>query len=1075
MDSHGRGRGRSRGNRGNYENQGSHGNYGNYGRRGNSGYRGNSENRGGSGSRGGYNSRDRSESRGDYGNRGGFHQSSNRLPSSAFGQQSQQAALDQSMNQLSLHSDTDLLANHFKVTIGKYTELYRYGLTFQKQQQGHMDDGNGKGLELASETKISKKSEQITQAGCSRSHGESDKEQKLPPKPFDKAGEPKSASPPGDDDNDNGPTSAREAFDSRINRSKIKRIIALLIAELKADKMLARIPLATNYSTHIVTANPILEKVSKVFTIDYYDEYRSGPPNNPEVFDVKVMFEKSFSLGDLSEHLQQSSQTQNFVEFPEKDDALNALNMIFSYHPYERCFPTFDHRSPPRLSERFLTTVGGRVFYGVAAPRRTGLTETGWVTPQGPLNSIGGFTRSVRTVFSTDVPINLNINTRTSLFYAGENVQVLIDAWKTRNAAVRQWQQHHYDDLSKFLKGLSVRTRHLTHHQEPDNFLATITALAPLRQDGVQPTVALVHTNIPGHQHMESLGAYFNRTHNTNYERESSIFAVLIGGGASAKLFPANLLYIIPGQPMRKTRELPANAIRVPVDNKRCILENGRSLFYGTDSTNTGAREFDLSLGDAMMSVPVVPLGAPTVRYRTEVNARNPRQPSIKNIPLDFAKYGSWNLRETSYFKPATQRFVWTYIELTLNNQFVCLEQALNKFSHDLQSALNRVGMVQAHFQPIPLPQGHQRQLPTDSLPTHHHAKGLAAQFEFIDQMIRTLRDKNGVNLVVFLLPKKDMELYSAIKRVGDQRTGVATVCHVLKNNSYHKTYGPKSSPDFYGNLSMKINLKMNSRSVNQSLAAKPPILGAGTMILGIDVTHAGALAMSGAPSIAAVVGSVDEEFAQWPASLRENPLVEDEDGKRKSNEQVMDLKDMVMERLQGYFEANRQLPSRILIYRDGLSEGQFRMCEEQELPQIIAALEAVFKEKGRALSQGQQSIPIALICAVKRHHTRLFPTSDREQNTPLLIGWKPLNSGKAKFNFNPMPGTMVTEKITYGKGQDFFLISQKAQIGTARPTHYVVLKNMTSYTRDDIALAVSFVTFPSPSPLLLSDASSLR
>jgi eukaryotic translation initiation factor 2C len=58
--------------------------------------------------------------------------------------------------------------------------------------------------------------------------------------------------------------------------------------------------------------------------------------------------------------------------------------------------------------------------------------------------------------------------------------------------------------------------------------------------------------------------------------------------------------------------------------------------------------------------------------------------------------------------------------------------------------------------------------------------------------------------------------------------------------------------------------------------------------------------------------------------------------------------------------------------------------------------------------------------------------------------------------NPNPLPGTLVTTDITYGRGQDFFLISQNAIKGTARPTHYVVLSNENKYRLQDIAQMVS-------------------
>lgn len=41
------------------------------------------------------------------------------------------------------------------------------------------------------------------------------------------------------------------------------------------------------------------------------------------------------------------------------------------------------------------------------------------------------------------------------------------------------------------------------------------------------------------------------------------------------------------------------------------------------------------------------------------------------------------------------------------------------------------------------------------------------------------------------------------------------------------------------------------------------------TMMVGIDVTHPGPGSREGTPSIAAVVASVDDNFVQFPASLR--------------------------------------------------------------------------------------------------------------------------------------------------------------------------------------------------------------
>jgi hypothetical protein len=57
------------------------------------------------------------------------------------------------------------------------------------------------------------------------------------------------------------------------------------------------------------------------------------------------------------------------------------------------------------------------------------------------------------------------------------------------------------------------------------------------------------------------------------------------------------------------------------------------------------------------------------------------------------------------------------------------------------------------------------------------------------------------------------------------------------------------------------INHALDSKSMAW-LDAKP------TMLVGIDVTHPGPGSVKGTPSIAAVVASVDKNYAQYPASM---------------------------------------------------------------------------------------------------------------------------------------------------------------------------------------------------------------
>jgi eukaryotic translation initiation factor 2C len=64
------------------------------------------------------------------------------------------------------------------------------------------------------------------------------------------------------------------------------------------------------------------------------------------------------------------------------------------------------------------------------------------------------------------------------------------------------------------------------------------------------------------------------------------------------------------------------------------------------------------------------------------------------------------------------------------------------------------------------------------------------------------------------------------------------------------------------------------------------------------------------------------------------------------------------------------------------------------------------------------------LMCVLKRHNTRFFPTDHNESDD----------------NGNPHCGLVTDERITYENAYDFYFQSHQCLQGTARPAHYVVL-----------------------------------
>jgi eukaryotic translation initiation factor 2C len=81
-------------------------------------------------------------------------------------------------------------------------------------------------------------------------------------------------------------------------------------------------------------------------------------------------------------------------------------------------------------------------------------------------------------------------------------------------------------------------------------------------------------------------------------------------------------------------------------------------------------------------------------------------------------------------------------------------------------------------------------------------------------------------------------------------------------------------------------------------------------------------------------------------------------------NDGIEQLEDMVVELLQAFaMRNNAVLPMRILFYRDGISEGQFRRVLNLEVIAIKKAIE-------RTYPQGSKSPTLSFIVAQKRHHT---------------------------------------------------------------------------------------------------------
>ncbi|CAG8188587.1 unnamed protein product [Penicillium nalgiovense] len=271
-----------------------------------------------------------------------------------------------------------------------------------------------------------------------------------------------------------------------------------------------------------------------------------------------------------------------------------------------------------------------------------------------------------------------------------------------------------------------------------------------------------------------------------------------------------------------------------------------------------------------------------------------------------------------------------------------------------------------------------------------------------IEKAVRFLQEKHKPELILGILFAKDAQVYNTVKKVCDIRCGVRNV-----NVQAEKVRG--ANMQYWANVGLKINLKMGG--ANQTLRTSDLGFFADgkTMLVGLDVTHPSPGSTSSAPSVVGIIASVDAQLAQWPADIRIQPA---------RQEMVSELDTLLQSRIKIWAKHNNgKLPEHIVVYRDGVSEGQYDMVIEKELPLLKKACQNTYPA-----SDTKKGLPrMAIVVVGKRHNTRFYPASD----------------GEAERSANPQPGTVVDRGISEARYWDFYLQAHSALQGTARPAHY--------------------------------------
>ena len=782
---------------------------------------------------------------------------------------------------------------------------------------------------------------------------------------------------------------------------KLARVIKLMLELPEYDAV--RDHMVTDFKSTLICRKRLSQDES-VYQIQYRSEGEDTARQDAPTYRLTVTHTGVLTVAQLTAFLMSSSID---LAYTEKEPTIQALNIIRGYFPKV---------SPLR------TTIGTNKSFSLQNPDTKSLGAG--------LEAIRGFWSSVRVAASR---ILVNINVTHAPFY---KALPLVDVVREYRAANRDnvWK------TEKFLKMLRVRVVHIPEKKNKAGRsiprVKTIWGLANV-DDGrggenppKNPPQVSFHgagakdvkfflnetgtpssstpggptggkdggkkkgkgklvtepSGEPSSSGGSSQGRYisvydhFKRNYPNHPIKNLNLPVVNVGNRKDPSYLPLEVCVVEPGQSSTskltplQTKDMIAFAVRKPWMNADSITRNGPGTVGLLQQVNPMLASFGISTNGELVTVPGRVLPAPKVNY--------------KNKPAEV-KDGSWNMMKVKFNATATLR-AWTTVVITEKDTPSDFDsrEAFESTINNLFKALREVGINASPAQPGPA-----RIMVND-----------ASDFPKLNDVFTDWASKR-LELAFIVLPSGNSPAYDYIKTIADTRYGIHTICSV----------GSKlvnESNQYFNNVALKFNLKLGG--VNQIIDnTRLGVINEGkTMVIGIDVTHPSPGSADNAPSVAGMVASVDKLLGQWPATLRVQ-----EKGKA---EMVAELDGMLKSRLLLWRAKNRVLPDNLLIYRDGVSEGQYNLVLDEELPLLRKACKEIYPP-----ADTKKNLPnFTIVICGKRHHTRFYSSNLKDTDK----------------SSNPKNGTVVDRGVTEPSVWDFYLQAHTALQGTARSCHYIVV-----------------------------------
>ena len=733
--------------------------------------------------------------------------------------------------------------------------------------------------------------------------------------------------------------------------------------------------IATDFSTNLITVGSIdgidqasVENLDGVtaptFVVRVPDIAEDGSIAKPKegekqnVFEIKFRPLKRHNLHEILTHLRSPQGPR--IDYEEKYETIQALNIFLGHYA--------------RASEEiFLKTTSTRNKMWHARTERQDLGRG--------LEAVKGFFSSVR--YATG-RILLNVNNASIAAYRPVSLLDLMTSYRSGGKADNS-------AVSKFINRVKVRRTWMKGSKEK-----TVWGLAR-PGDGTPDTnrVRLYGAGPNDVQFKNKEGKWitvfdhFKTAHKITI-RNTNIPVINIGSKSIPNYVPAELCNVMDGQDYRlkldtdQTTSMLKFAVNQPWFNFTYI-EHRSPPVLGLSSPllkNAG-----INIQAKMITVHARILPPPRVSYASGKFAQ--------------VREGGWNMGELKVIAPGRAPLDWKFVIIhgkgndnglleTRNNTTVMKDTALG-FAKSFAVELGKIGILNVNT-PTPV---------VSSL-----AFG-TTEDEF-DFSVEKMFQAHNASFLFLALPRKlpDWQ-YKRIKYYGDVKFGIHTVCMAIDKMSNQSNNQGWSQ--YCANVGLKVNAKLGGGNQGPDPSKLAFIAKGKTMLVGLDVTHPAPGSKKIAESVAAMISNIDGRLGQWPACLELN-------GQRV--EEVSTIEKMLCSRLDLWKTkgGNKTLPENIMVFRDGISEGQFHRVLQLELPQIRKAIT-------RTYGTGNAPRLFIAVCG-KRHNVRFAPSASKD-----------CDRGN-----NCNPGLVVDSGITETRVWDFYLQPHKAIQGTARSCHYTVL-----------------------------------